>query len=183
MSRIGRMPIVIPSGVNVKVEDGVISVKGPKGELSMKITPPIDVKIGDGKIFVNNPRPNDRKAKAMHGTTRALIANMIKGVTEGYKIELDIVGIGYRAEMQGNTLVLRVGYSHPVYFTSPWADVKVGLRSPVRIFVEGIDKYKVGQVAAQIRDIKPPDPYKGAGIKYEDEVLRLKPGKAKGKKK
>jgi large subunit ribosomal protein L6 len=182
MSRIGKMPVVIPSGVDVKVEDGVISVKGPKGELSMKITPPIEVRIEEGKIFVNNPRPNDRKAKAMHGTTRALISNMVKGVTEGYRIELDMVGIGYRAEMQGNTLVLRVGYSHPVYFTPP-PDVKVGLRSPVRIFVEGIDKCKVGQIADNIRNIKPPDPYKGAGIKYEDEVLHLKPGKAKGKKK
>ena len=182
MSRVGRMPVSIPDGVKVELRGREIFVKGPKGELKMSITPPIEVKIEGDKIKVINPRPNDRKAKAMHGTTRALIANMIKGVVEGYKIELDISGIGYRAEMQGDTLVLRVGYSHPVYFKAP-EGVKVGLRSPVRIFVEGIDKYLVGQTAANIRAIRPPDPYKGAGIRYEDEVLNLKPGKAKGKKK
>lgn len=182
MSRIGRIPIQIPAGVSVKVQDGKIFVKGPKGELSMNLTPPISVKIEDGKIFVMNPKPDERKAKALHGTTRALINNMIKGVVDGYKIELDIAGIGYRADMQGDTLVLKVGYSHLVNFKPP-SGVKVGLRSPVRIFVEGIDKQLVGQVAADIRAIKPPDSYKGAGIKYEDEVLNLKPGKAKGKKK
>ncbi|MCS7213123.1 MAG: 50S ribosomal protein L6 [Candidatus Calescibacterium sp.] len=182
MSRIGRIPIQIPAGVSVKVQDGKIFVKGPKGELSMNLTPPISVKIEDGKIFVMNPKPDERKAKALHGTTRALINNMIKGVVDGYKIELDIAGIGYRADMQGDTLVLKVGYSHLVNFKPP-SGVKVGLRSPVRIFVEGIDKQLVGQVAADIRAIRPPDSYKGAGIKYEDEVLNLKPGKAKGKKK
>ncbi len=182
MSRIGKIPIDIPAGVHVNLDGRRIIVRGPKGELKMDIQHPIDVKVEDGKIFVHNLRPNDRKARAMHGTTRALIANMVKGVTEGYKIELDISGIGYRADMQGDTLVLKVGYSHPVNFKSP-EGVKVGLRSPVRVFVEGIDKYLVGQVAANIRAIRPPDPYKGAGIKYEDEVLVLKPGKAKGKKK
>jgi len=182
MSRIGRTPVLIPDGVKVELKDGEIFVKGPKGELNMKIPHPIEVKVEGNMIRVLNPRPNDRKAKALHGTARALIANMVKGVTEGYRIELDISGIGYRAEMQGDTLVLRVGYSHPVYFKAP-EGVKIGLRSPVRIFVEGIDKYLVGQTAANIRAIKPPDPYKGAGIRYEDEVLNLKPGKAKGKKK
>lgn len=182
MSRIGRIPIQIPAGVSVKVQDGKIFIKGPKGELSMNLTPPISVKIEDGKIFVMNPKPDERKAKALHGTTRALINNMINGVVDGYKIELDIAGIGYRADMQGDTMVLKVGYSHLVNFKPP-PGVKVGLRSPVRIFVEGIDKQLVGQVAADIRAIRPPDSYKGAGIKYEDEVLNLKPGKAKGKKK
>ncbi|GBD03848.1 50S ribosomal protein L6 [bacterium HR19] len=182
MSRIGRKPIEIPKDVKVDIKDGEIFVQGPKGKLSMKIPQPIEVKTENNTIYVINPRPDERKAKALHGTTRALIANMIKGVSEGYRIELDISGIGYRADMQGDTIVLKVGYSHPVYFKPP-EGVKVGLRSPVRIFVEGVDKYMVGQVAAQIRDIKPPDPYKGTGIKYEDEVLNLKPGKAKGKKK
>lgn len=182
MSRIGNMPVDIPQGVQVKIDGREIFVRGPKGELKMTVQHPIEVKVEDGKVLVRNPRPNDRKVKAMHGTTRAIISNMIKGVTEGYKIELDISGIGYRADMQGDTLVLKVGYSHPVYFKPP-PGVKVGLRSPVRVFVEGVDKYLVGQVAANIRAIKPPDPYKGAGIKYEDEVLNLKPGKAKGKKK
>ncbi len=181
MSRIGRMPITIPPGVQVTKQDGNVAVKGPKGELNVPLAPFIDIKIEDGKIFVLCQK-DDRKTRAMFGTSRALIANAVKGVSEGYKIELDITGIGYRAEMQGNTLVLKVGFSHPVYFTPP-EGVKVGLRSPLRIFVEGADKYLVGQVAANIRAIKPPDPYKGTGIKYEDEVLVLKPGKQKGKKK
>lgn len=182
MSRIGKLPVVVPKDVAVKLTDGEIFVKGPKGELSMKIKPPIEVKVEEGKIFILNPRPDDRKARAMHGTFRALINNMVKGVTEGYKIELDISGIGYRAEMQGENLVLKLGYSHLLTFKPPLG-VKVGLRSPVRIFIEGPDKQLVGQVAANIRALKPPDSYKGAGIKYEDEVLNLKPGKSKGKKK
>ncbi len=182
MSKIGRIPVQIPKGVSVRYEGGKIFVKGQKGELSMNINPPIDLKIENDKILVINLKPDDRRAKALHGTTRALINNMIKGVVDGYKIELDIAGIGYRADMQGDTLVLKVGYSHLVNFKPP-EGVKVGIRSPVRVFVEGIDKQLVGQVAANIRAIKPPDSYKGAGIKYEDEVLNLKPGKAKGKKK
>lgn len=185
MSRVGRKPVPIPDGVEVKKEDGILKVKGPKGELTLQIKDPIDVEINNEKkeVRVTCRRPNDRKARALWGTTRQLINNMVIGVTQGYVIELDIVGLGYKAEMQGNKLVLKVGYSHDVIYEPP-PDVKVGLRSPIRIFVEGIDKQKVGQVAAEIRAIKPPDAYKGAGIRYADEVLHLKPGKsAKGGKK
>lgn len=175
MSKIGKTPIDIPDNVNVEINGNIISVKGPKGILHFEFHPKIEVKIIDKKIIVE--RKNDEKfLKALHGTTRQLIKNMIIGVTEGYRKVLIVEGMGYKVSMEGNKLVLNVGYSHPVYYIPP-QDIKVSVQGN-KIIIEGIDKQKVGQVAAEIRRIKEPDPYKGKGIRYEDEKLKLKPGKA-----
>ncbi len=179
MSRIGRKPIEIPQGVEVKIEGTNIRVKGPKGELQWQYPPSMKVELQDGKIVVQ--RPDDTKQKrALHGLTRSLIANMVRGVTEGFKKELEIVGIGYRVDLKGNKLVLSLGYSHPVEYELPdgiKAEVDHKAR-PVRLTLWGIDKQLVGQVAANIRALRPPDAYKGKGIRYAGEQLKLKPGKA-----
>ncbi len=179
MSRIGKMPIAVPAGVTVSVaENNKVTVKGPKGELSRALSAMLTIKQEDGTITVE--RPNDEKeVRALHGLTRTLIHNMVVGVTDGYAKTLEINGVGYRAAKQGKTLTLNLGYSHPVVMEDP-----EGIETKVednKIIVSGIDKEKVGQYAAVIRDKKRPEPYKGKGIKYSDEHIRRKVGKT-GKK-
>ena len=179
MSRIGRMPVAIPAGVTVEIAEGnVVTVKGPKGTLVRELPHEMDIKIEDGHVIVS--RPNDlKRMKSLHGLTRTLIHNMVVGVTDGYKKELEVNGVGYRASKAGKVLTLNLGYSHPVEMTDP-----EGIESTVdgnKIIVSGIDKEKVGQYAAEIRDKRRPEPYKGKGIKYADEVIRRKVGKT-GKK-
>ena len=180
MSRIGRMPIAIPAGVTVEIaENNNVTVKGPKGTLARALAPEMEIKIEDGHVVVT--RPNDlKKMKSLHGLTRTLIHNMVVGVTEGYTKKLEVNGVGYRAQKQGKTLVLSLGYSHPVEMTDP-EGVTTTLEGQNIIIVSGIDKEKVGQYAAEIRDQRRPEPYKGKGIKYADEVIRRKVGKT-GKK-
>ena len=179
MSRIGKMPVVIPNGVTVTVEGGTVKVKGPKGELSHRFRPEIGVKVEDNQILVE--RGSDAKQeRAFHGLTRALIANMVTGVSTGYKRALDIVGVGYKAEKRGNKLVLTVGYSHQVEYPEP-KGVTITAPTPTSISVEGADKQKVGQVAAELRAVRPPEPYKGKGIRYQGEQVRRKAGKTGAK--
>ncbi|QWK19905.1 MAG: 50S ribosomal protein L6 [Hydrogenobacter thermophilus] len=178
MSRIGKKPIEIPKNVKVSLQDGMITVEGPKGKLSMRYHP--DMKVYLEESFIKVERPSDDPFhRAMHGTTAALIRNMIKGVTEGYTVVLEVFGLGYRAAVKGTNLELSLGLSHPVIFPIP-PDVKIEVKEN-KIYVSGIDKQRVGQVAAQIRAFREPDAYKGKGIRYEGEVLKLKPGKAAGK--
>ena len=179
MSRIGRHPVAVPAGVEVKIaENNVVTVKGPKGTLEKALPTEMSIKLEDGQVVVT--RPNDlKKMKSLHGLTRTLIQNMVIGVSQGYEKALEVNGVGYRAQKQGKKLVLSLGYSHPVEMEDP-----EGLESTVdgnKIVVKGIDKEKVGQYAAEIRDKRTPEPYKGKGIKYADEVIRRKVGKT-GKK-
>lgn len=180
MSRIGRMPIAIPAGVTVAIaENNVVSVKGPKGELVRELPVEMEIKEEEGKIIVT--RPNDlKRMKSLHGLTRTLIANMITGVTAGYEKKLEINGVGYRASKAGKKLTLNLGYSHPVEMEDP-EGIETVMEGQNIIFVRGIDKEKVGQFAAEIRSKREPEPYKGKGIKYADEVIRRKVGKT-GKK-
>ncbi|MCI8804913.1 MAG: 50S ribosomal protein L6 [Clostridiales bacterium] len=180
MSRIGKLPVVIPAGVDVKLEDGnVITVKGPKGTLTRKLVDDLTIAVEDGQVVVT--RPSDLKRyKALHGLTRTLIFNMVEGVTNGYTKELEINGVGYRAAKSGNKLTLTLGYSHPVEMIDP-EGVTTTLEGTNKIIVSGIDKEKVGQFAAEIRTKRPPEPYKGKGIKYTTETIRRKVGKT-GKK-
>ena len=180
MSRIGRMPIAIPAGVTVTIaENNKVTVKGPKGTLERVLPEEMDIKEEDGHIVVT--RPNDlKKMKSLHGLTRTLINNMVVGVTNGYEKVLEINGVGYRAAKQGKKLVLNLGYSHPVEMTDP-EGIESVLEGQNKITVKGIDKEKVGQYAAEIREKRRPEPYKGKGIKYADEVIRRKVGKT-GKK-
>jgi large subunit ribosomal protein L6 len=176
MSRIGRMPVVIPSGVDVTVNGRQVHVKGPKGELSMQVTSPIEVSKENGVITVS--RPNDEgEIRALHGLSRSLIANMVTGVTEGYRKTLEIVGVGYRVQAKGKDLEFALGYSHPVPVPAP-AGITFRVESPTRFVVEGIDKQQVGEVAANIRKLRKPDPYKGKGVRYQGEQIRRKVGKA-----
>ena len=182
MSRIGRKPITIPAGVEFKFEDGVATVKGPKGTLTQAIHPNMAVSVEGTEIVVT--RPDDEKMnRSLHGTTRTMIANMIEGVTNGYKKELEVNGVGYRAAMQGKQLVMNLGYSHQV-FVEPVEGITLEAPTPNKIIISGADKQKVGQIASEIRGKRPPEPYKGKGIKYVDEVIHRKEGKtgAKGKK-
>ena len=182
MSRIGRKPINIPAGVDVKLADGVITVKGPKGTLTQKIHPNMDVKVEDLVITVTRPDDN-KNNRSLHGLTRTLISNMIEGVTKGYKKELDVNGVGYRVQKQGKNLVMNLGFSHQVIMSDN-EDITIEVPNPNKIIIVGIDKQKVGQFAAEVREKRPPEPYKGKGIKYVDEVIRRKEGKAgKGGKK
>ncbi|MBS6721663.1 MAG: 50S ribosomal protein L6 [Clostridiales bacterium] len=180
MSRIGRLPVEIPAGVEVNIaENNVVTVKGPKGTLSENLPAEMDIKIEDNHVVVT--RPNDlKKMKSLHGLTRTLIANMVTGVTKGYEKVLEINGVGYRAQKQGKKLILSLGYSHPVEMEDPEGLESV-LDGQNKITIKGIDKQKVGQYAAEIRDKRRPEPYKGKGIKYADEVIRRKVGKT-GKK-
>jgi len=180
MSRIGRMPIAVPAGVDVKIDGSTVTVKGPKGTLTRTVAGSITVALDNGVINVT--RPDDSKEnRSLHGLTRTLIANMVKGVSEGFSKELEINGIGYRAAKQGKDLVLNIGYSHNVVM--PEIDgITVEVPGPNKIIISGPDKQKVGQFAAEVRGKRPPEPYKGKGIKYVDEVIRRKEGKAgKGK--
>ena len=180
MSRIGKLPVVIPAGVTVKLESGnLLTVTGPKGTLSRKLSPDMNIAQEEGQLTIT--RPNDKKInKAMHGLTRTLINNMVVGVTAGYSKRLEINGTGYRAAKDGNKLTLNLGYSHPVVMTDP-EGVEAVVEGNNKIVISGIDKEKVGQYAANIREKRPPEPYKGKGIKYETEHIRRKAGKA-GKK-
>ena len=180
MSRIGRMPVAIPAGVTVTIaENNNVTVKGPKGTLVRDLPVEMEIKEEDGHIVVT--RPNDlKKMKSLHGLTRTLINNMVVGVTQGYEKVLEVNGVGYRAAKSGNKLTLNLGYSHPVEMTDP-EGVETVLEGQNKITVKGIDKEKVGQYAAEIRDKRRPEPYKGKGIKYADEVIRRKVGKT-GKK-
>ncbi|GAA1508678.1 50S ribosomal protein L6 [Dactylosporangium maewongense] len=180
MSRIGRKPIAVPAGVDLRVDGQVVTVKGPKGELNHTIAEPITLeKAEDGSFSV--VRPNDeRKAKELHGLTRTLIANMVIGVTEGYRKSLEIAGTGYRVTAKGADLEFALGFSHPVLVTPP-AGITFTVERPTLFHIAGIDKQQVGEVAANIRKIRPPEPYKGKGVKYQGEVIRRKAGKA-GKK-
>ena len=180
MSRIGKMPIVIPAGVTVEVaENNKVTVKGPKGELTRVLPPEMKIEVENGEVKVS--RPNDlKREKSMHGLTRTLINNMVKGVHEGYTKTLEINGVGYRAAKEGNKLTLTLGYSHPVVMIDP-EGIESVCETANKIIVKGIDKEKVGQYAAEIRGKRGPEPYKGKGIKYADETIRRKVGKA-GKK-
>ena len=180
MSRIGRMPIAVPAGVTVDIaENNKVTVKGPKGELTRVLPEAMDIKVDGEEVVVS--RPNDlKKNKALHGLTRTLIYNMVVGVTEGYEKKLEVNGVGYRAQKQGKKLVLSLGYSHPVEMTDP-EGIETVVDGTAKIIVKGIDKEKVGQFAAEIRTKRPPEPYKGKGIKYSDEYIRRKVGKT-GKK-
>lgn len=182
MSRIGRKPINIPAGVDVKLDGNVITVKGAKGTLTQKIHPNMTVSVDGGVITVT--RPNDEKLnRSLHGLTRTLIANMIEGVTNGFKKELDVNGVGYRVQKQGKNLIMNLGFSHQVTM-SDTEDITIEVPNPNKIIIVGPDKQKVGQFAAEVREKRPPEPYKGKGIKYVDEVIRRKEGKAgKGGKK
>jgi large subunit ribosomal protein L6 len=181
MSRIGRTPIAIPAGVEVKVSDAnVVSVKGPKGTLETTLKPEIKVIVEGG--FVNVTRPSDEpKHRSLHGLSRTLVANMIDGVTQGFKKDLDVNGVGYRATKEGTKLIMNLGYSHQVIIEET-KDIKIDVPAPNKIVVSGIDKQAVGQFAADIRKRRPPEPYKGKGIKYANEVIRRKEGKTGAKK-
>ena len=178
MSRIGKKPVEIPKGVSINLEGQVIKVKGPKGELHRTIHPAIKAEIVESEIKFS--RPDDLKeTRSLHGLTRALIQNMIIGVTDSYKKSLEIVGVGYKAELKGKNLLLNIGYSHPIYFVPP-DDVKLEVPAPTQIIISGIDKELVGLVAAKIRSFRKPEPYKGKGIKYSDERIIRKAGKTAG---
>lgn len=174
MSRTGKKPITIPSGVEVKIDGSLISVKGPKGELGMEIMPEIKVEISDGILTVT-PKKETKRTKALWGTTRALINNMIEGVVNGYTVQLQIEGVGYRAALEGNDLVFQLGFSHPVKF-SPEPGISFAVEKNV-VSVTGIDKGLVTQVAAKIRQLREPEPYKGKGIRYVGEIVQRKVGK------
>jgi large subunit ribosomal protein L6 len=175
MSRIGKQPIPVPSGVEITVEPELVKVKGPKGELSERVARSMDVKQEDGEILV--ARPTDRgEHRALHGLTRSLIANMVEGVTNGFEKRLEIQGVGYRAQLQGKKLVLALGYSHPVEIDAP-DGIDFEVPQPTRVIVRGISKQVVGEVAANIRKQRPPEPYKGKGIRYEGEYVMRKVGK------
>ena len=175
MSRIGKLPIAIPDGVQVSIDGRTVKVKGPKGELSHRIPTQISAALEDGHLVV--ARQNEsRQSRALHGLNRSLIANMVEGVVNGYDRTLEIIGVGYRAELKGSNLTLTLGYSHPVIFQAP-PDVDLEVTDGNRITVRGIDKQLVGQVAAVIRSFKKPEPYKGKGIRYDDEQVRRKAGK------
>jgi large subunit ribosomal protein L6 len=176
MSRIGQKPIKIPQTVTLKLSPGEISVTGPKGDLNLKINPKIIIEKKDDTILIKR-KENDRISKSLHGLTRSLIANMIHGVTEGWKKILEIHGTGYKATIEGQNLSLKIGFSHPIVIPQP-KDIKFELEGKDKIVINGPDKNKVGQIAAQIRSLKKPDPYKGKGIIYQGEKIRKKPGKA-----
>lgn len=176
MSRIGLRPIPIPNGVDIQVDPGKVTVKGPKGELFQAVSPTLNIDRQNGDLLVT--RPNDeRKNRQLHGLTRTLIANMVVGVTDGYTKQLEIQGVGYRAALDGKVLVLNVGYSHPVRIDPP-EGINFAVETPTRLSVSGIDKQQVGEVAARVRKTRPPEPYKGKGIRYAGEFVRRKAGKA-----
>jgi large subunit ribosomal protein L6 len=176
MSRIGRMPVPVPGGVDVTIVGRSVTVRGPKGTLSMQVTEPIEVACSDGVITVTRPS-DEGEVRALHGLSRSLIANMVTGVTEGYRKTLEIVGVGYRVQARGRDLEFSLGYSHPVP-VSPPEGITFHVESPTRFTVEGIDKQQVGEVAANIRKLRKPDPYKGKGVRYQGEQVRRKAGKA-----
>lgn len=177
MSKIGKMPIIIPNGVTVSIQGAQVQVTGPKGNLSHVIPANVAASVEDGKVIVTAEKQEDKTIRALFGLTRALIANLVKGVDTGFEKKLELVGVGYRAQMQGTTLVLSLGFSHPVKIT-PLDGITIAVADNTKITVSGIDKMLVGQTAAQIRAVRPPEPYKGKGIKYAGEKIRRKAGKA-----
>ncbi len=180
MSRIGKMPISLPQGVEVKIDGSVVSVKGPKGSLTKEFHKDMHIAVEDNQLVVT--RPSDQKEhRALHGLTRALLNNMVEGVTKGFQCNLELVGVGYRAAKQGNKLVLTVGYSHPVEMI-PGEGLEFEVPAPTKISIKGIDKEQVGAFAANVRAVREPEPYKGKGIKYEGEIIRRKVGKTGGGK-
>jgi large subunit ribosomal protein L6 len=179
MSRIGKLPIPVPQGVTVQYEKPYVKVKGQKGEMIKKVEERIEVTVDDGKVWVKRSH-DDRDARALHGLTRTLINNMMLGVTQGFEKSLDIQGVGYRADIQGNTLTLNLGYSHPIKYELP-PGIKVRVEKQTRVTVEGIDKYLVGEVAAKIRGFRKPDVYKGKGVRYTGEIVKKKVGKTGAK--
>ena len=179
MSRIGRMPVVVPDGVDVTINGREVKVRGPKGSLSLEVAAPIEVNQADGAITVTRPS-DEGEIRALHGLSRSLIANMVTGVTQGYEKKLEIVGTGYRVVAKGSDLEFALGYSHPITVTPP-AGVTFTVEAPTRFTVSGIDKQQVGEVAANLRKLRKPDPYKGKGVRYAGEQIRRKVGKA-GKK-
>jgi large subunit ribosomal protein L6 len=176
MSRIGRLPIVIPSGVDVTLSGRHVSVRGPKGELSLTVKDPIEVSQQDGVITLTRPS-DEGEIRALHGLSRSLIANMVTGVTQGYSKTMEIVGVGYRVQARGRDLEFALGFSHPVPVSAP-DGITFRVETPTRFVVEGIDKQQVGEVAANIRKLRKPDPYKGKGVRYQGEQIRRKVGKA-----
>jgi len=176
MSRIGKLPVSIPAGVTITVEDGnVVTVKGPKGTLSEKVSSEMLLEQDAGVLTVKRPS-DDKRHRSLHGLSRTLINNMVVGTTSGFEKKLEIVGVGYKAQMQGTMLVINVGYSHPVNVPAP-DGISFEVPAPTKITVKGINKQKVGQTAADIRAVRPPEPYKGKGIRYENEIVRRKEGK------
>lgn len=182
MSRIGKAPIPVPSGVNITINGEDIHVKGPKGELSRKIRPEITLKLEDGKLIVGRIN-EERFVRSLHGLNRTLVANMVKGVTEGFTRTLEIIGVGYRAAVEGNKLTMQLGYSHPIEIIPPPGVTVAVDKKATTITITGIDKQMLGDLAADIRGRRPPEVYKGKGVKYQGEVIRRKAGKAAGKKK
>jgi large subunit ribosomal protein L6 len=176
MSRIGRLPVEIPSAVQVTVSGQEVMVKGPKGELSLAVSEPIAVEVADNEVRVARP-DDERRSKQLHGLTRTLVNNMVVGVTEGYSKTLEVVGTGYRVQAKGNGLELALGYSHPINYEAP-DGITFQVETPTRFHINGIDKQLVGEVAANIRKLRAPEPYKGKGVRYADEHIRRKAGKA-----
>ncbi|WP_239374907.1 MULTISPECIES: 50S ribosomal protein L6 [unclassified Frankia] len=176
MSRIGRLPISVPSGVDVSLDGPEIVIKGPKGTLSHSVVEPITVSAQDGQLLVIRP-DDERRSRALHGLTRSLVANMVTGVTAGYSKTLEIVGVGYRVQAKGSDLEFALGFSHPVAVKAP-EGIRFEVQTPTRFVVHGIDKQQVGEVAAKIRRLRKPDPYKGKGVRYQGEVVRRKVGKS-----
>lgn len=179
MSRIGRKVISVPSGVKVRIEDGVFTAEGPKGKVSQTLAAGIGVEANDNELQVTR-QDDERQSRALHGLMRALVANAVQGVSQGFTRSLDIVGVGFRAEVKGRDLHMALGYSHPVVYPLP-KGIDVAVEKNTRLTVSGADRQQVGQVAAEIRGLRPPDPYKGKGVRYSDEKLKLKVGKAGGK--
>lgn len=179
MSRIGKLPIPIPDTVKVEVQDHTVTVKGPKGSLTLTVHPAMDVRVQDRQVVCG--RPSDAKFhKALHGLTRSLIANMVEGVTKGFERKLELVGVGYRAAVQGQNLTLALGYSHPIIYPVP-PDIRIEVKDQTQLTVSGTDKQLVGAVAAKLRSFRPPEPYKGKGVKYAEERIRRKAGKTGAK--
>jgi large subunit ribosomal protein L6 len=176
MSRIGRLPIPVPSGVEVSIDGQHVTVKGPKGQLQHTVITPITVAEDDGRLVISRP-DDERESRARHGLSRTLVANMVTGVTQGYVKSMEIVGVGYRVTQRGADLEFALGYSHPITVKPP-EGISFRVETPTRFHVEGIDKQKVGEVAANIRKLRKPDPYKGKGVRYQGEVVRRKVGKA-----
>jgi large subunit ribosomal protein L6 len=176
MSRIGKLPVAVPAGVDIDLGDLLVSVKGPKGALQQPILEHVTVKLEDGQLVVER-KSDDKAGRSAHGLTRTLISNMVEGVTKGFRKSLELQGVGYRAAKAGTNLNLSLGYSHPVTFVAP-EGITFTVEGTNKIHIDGIDKQKVGQVAAEIRDLRPPEPYKGKGVRYEGEVVRKKMGKA-----
>jgi len=176
MSRIGKLPVDVPASVKLSLEDGVLTVKGAKGELKQKVSAGINLEIKENQVVLTREN-DDKEMRAAHGLMRQLVRNMVVGVSEGYKKVLTIIGVGYKAEMKGNTLILSLGYANDIEFIVP-EGIKISLENPTKIIVEGINKQQVGEIAAEIRSLRRPEPYKGKGVRYENEYVRAKSGKA-----